>query len=96
MTFEFTPSWQLDTITPVDQDNVTSAASLKVAAPYQERAPSHPTAGELAELVRELFTEGSLTWDQLQALSRVAELKPMLEPAMAGIPAVRRVSGTRQ
>lgn len=97
MTFDFTPSWQdpaTATHTAVDVAVAALDASTVIARP--ERAPAHPGADELALLVRELFAEGSLSWDQLQALSRVAELKPMLEPALAGIPATRRVAGARR
>lgn len=96
MTFDFTPGW-LDPSTP-QSGSETEAAPLRATSTNtaKAKAPAHPSSRELAELVRELFTEGSLTWDQLQSLSHVAELKPMLEPAIAGIPSVRRISGHRQ
>ncbi|MGE4279683.1 MAG: hypothetical protein AB7G62_08865 [Magnetospirillum sp.] len=93
MTFDFTPGWRDDI---VDLADTTPAAPALQAQPVGQKAPAHPSTGEIALLVRELFSEGSLTWDQLQALSRVAELRPMLEPALDNVPAYRRVSGHRQ
>ncbi|WP_291717931.1 hypothetical protein [Magnetospirillum sp. 64-120] len=92
MTFDFTPGWYDET---VEMAGTATAPALHVQ-PAAQRAPSHPTSGEIALLVRELFSEGSLTWDQLQALSRVAELKPVLEPTLDNVPAFRRVSAHRQ
>lgn len=94
MTFDFITDWQDGCATGSAPEN-GSAPPLHLD-PAAGKAPPHPTSGELALLVRELFAEGSLTWDQLQALSRVAELRPMLEPTLAGIPSARRVCGHRQ
>lgn len=92
MTFDFTPGWRDETAELCD--TATSPALHRQSA--GQKAPPHPTSGEIALLVRELFSEGSLSWDQLQALSRVAELRPMLEPTLDNVPAFRRVSAHRQ
>lgn len=92
MTFDFAADWQESCA----NDCSPVAATPSPPAPGAAKAPPHPTSGELALLVRELFAEGSLTWDQLQALSRVAELRPMLEPTLAGVPSARRTAGQRQ
>lgn len=93
MTFDFTPGWRDDSVDLADTTPGGAAPRLHSAG---QQAPAHPSSGEIALLVRELFSEGSLTWDQLQALSRVAELRPMLEPALDNVPAYRRVSAHRQ
>lgn len=95
MTFDFTPDWQ-DSLASQSADETTMVSLRPHSGPAKPKAPPHPSNSELAELVHELFTEGTLTWDQLQSLSRVAELKPMLEPTIAAIPSVRRVSGHRR
>jgi len=92
MTFDFTPGWRDDAVELTD----TLAPPALQMQPAGQKAPPHPTSDEIALLVRELFSEGSLTWDQLQALSRVAELRPMLEPTLDNVPAFRRVSAHRQ
>jgi len=96
MTFDFTPGWLEPSATQSISETETAPLRVVSITPAKAKAPAHPSNLELAELVQELFTEGSLTWDQLQSLSRVAELRPMLEPAIAGTPLVRRVSGHRQ
>lgn len=95
MTFDFTSDWQ-DSLATQSGEEAAMVSLRPLSAPAKPKAPPHPSNSQLAELVQELFTEGSLSWDQLQSLSRVAELKPMLEPAIAGIPSVRRVSGLRR
>jgi hypothetical protein len=45
----------------------------------------------VAALVRELFSEGTLTWDQLRELARAPELSNLLDEALAGVPAGRRL-----
>lgn len=92
MTFDFTPGWRDETVELCD----TAAAPALHLQPSGQKAPAHPTTDQIALLVRELFSEGSLTWDQLQALSRVAELRPVLEPTLDNVPAFRRVSAHRQ
>lgn len=95
MTFDFTPDWQ-DSLATHSTDEAAMVSLRPLSAPAKPKAPPHPSNSELAELVHELFTEGTLTWDQLQSLSRVAELKPMLEPAIAGVPTIRRIAGLRR
>lgn len=94
MTFDFTTAWQDAGTAEAANDSAAYGAPRQNG--WTEKPPAHPTSGELALLVRELFSEGSLTWDQLQALSRVAELRPVLEPTLDGVPACRRVSAHRQ
>lgn len=95
MTFDFTPDWQ-DGLAALNPDEDTMVSLRPLSAPAKPKAPPHPSNSQLAELVHELFTEGTLTWDQLQSLSRVAELKPILEPAVAGVPTIRRIAGLRR
>lgn len=72
---------------------LSPAAEPVAVAPLPPRAPvpSQPSLHEVASLVRELFSEGTLSWDQLSELARVPELKNLLEDAMAGVPAGRRL-----
>ena len=94
MTFDFITDWR----DSVAAECAPESGAVTAESPRQsaEKPPAHPTSGELALLVRELFAEGTLTWDQLLALSRVAELRPMLEPVVGGVPSARRVCGHRQ
>ncbi len=52
--------------------------------------PSPLSLHDLAVLIRELFGEGSLSWDQLCALADLPDLAPLLSEAVAGAPAARR------
>lgn len=100
MTFDFAPGWL---------DAMSSATEYAAPAPRPIRleiglsrphcppcAPAHPTAAEMAELVEELFTEGSLSFEQLCSLSNVPELEPLLENTLAGVPASRRMAGAKR
>lgn len=93
MTFDFTPGWldsliqAAERITPAPR-----AAGAECAAPC---APAHPTPSQVAELVEELFSEGSLSFEQLCSLSNVPELEPLLGDTVAGVPQARRAVGRR-
>lgn len=103
MTFDFAPGWL---------DALSSSAEYAAPAPRPVRielglrtgarplpapcAPTHPTAAQMAELVEELFTEGSLSFEQLCSLSNVPELEPLLEDTVAGVPVSRRMAGTKR
>lgn len=49
---------------------------------------------QVAELVGELFTEGSLSFEQLCSLSNVPELKTLLGETLAGVAPARRQGTT--
>lgn len=51
---------------------------LKTASVPVFAIAQRPTAQELAGLVHELFTEGSLSWEQLHTLSNLPEFGSML------------------
>ena len=101
MTFDFAPGW-LDGLSgtaeyaapavprSVRMDGLNSG--LRRPPPAAPRAPAHPTVAEMAELVEELFSEGSLSFEQLCSLSNVPELEPLLETTLAGVPASRRLA----
>ena len=58
--------------------NLHSGQRLQSASPPVFAIAQRPTARELAGLVHELFTEGSLTWEQLHTLSSLPEFGSML------------------
>lgn len=96
MTFDFAPNWLDDQAYTVDHATarprpLISAAIIPGAAP-PPCAPPHPTVGQMADLVGELFTEGSLSFEQLCSLSHVPELKPLLGDTVAGVAPARRVT----
>jgi hypothetical protein len=95
VTFDFTPDW-LGTATSADCPRPASAAVARVkpsplvAPPC---APAPPTINEMAVLVGELFTEGSLSFEQLCSLSHAPELKHLLGDTMAKVAPSRRKAG---
>lgn len=93
MTFDFTPGW-LDSLIQTAEKSmpVPRAAATGSAAPC---APVHPTPAQVAGLVEELFTEGSLSFEQLCSLSNVPELESLLGATVAGVPQARRTVGRR-
>lgn len=91
MTFDFTPRW-LERAAPDETvSSLPPAARLSPLAAVP-CAPTHPDQRQLAELVRELFAEGTLSWEQLRSLATLPELRLLLEDAMAGVPAGRRLT----
>lgn len=90
MTFDFAPHWMdiISTATPY------SGAAPNPAAP-RACAPASPTMTEVAALVGELFTEGTLSYDQLRSLSTVPELALLLGATLDNVPAGRRVVPTK-
>ncbi|MGE5504060.1 MAG: hypothetical protein ACM31L_06510 [Actinomycetota bacterium] len=93
MTFDFVPDW-LETL--CGSADCTGATPTRVSPPLPAAAPHpSPSPAELALLVGELFTEGSLSWDQLRSLVAVPELGPHLQPALAATPAGRRLLSRR-
>ena len=53
------------------------------------KSPSYPSNAETAALVSELFTEGTLSPEQLCSLAGLPELQPHLRSAFAAMPAQR-------
>lgn len=97
MTFDFAPNW-LDGLTnrtdhaaprPLTGAAIPSGVLPGVVPP--PCPPPHPTLGQMADLVGELFTEGSLSFEQLCSLSNVPELEPLLGDTVAGVAPARRV-----
>lgn len=98
MTFDFAPGW-LDALSSTTDYASPAPPPVRVdlrrplPAPC---APAHPTTAEMAALVQELFTEGSLSFEQLRSLSHVPELERLLEDKVAGVPACRRVANGKR
>lgn len=94
MTFDFAPDW-------LGYESGESNTSLHVPVatpspcPPPPCAPAHPSDMELAALVGELFTEGTLSWDQLRTLGNLGELGSLLTETIAGVPQARRVTERR-
>lgn len=80
MTFDATPGW-VGSLTR----NATATGGGAIPC-----VPAHPTLAQVAELVTELFSEGSLTFDQLCSLRNVPELEPLLERTVASVRLARR------
>jgi len=64
---------------------------LAAASPPTFAVPNLPTALELAVLVRELFREGTLTFEQLCALAGLPDLAPLLSDLLAAAPMTRKL-----
>lgn len=100
MTFDFAPDW-LDTLSnagdttaiPFPRADTTAAAPLD-AAPA--RAPRHPSRDQMAQLVGELFAEGSLSFEQLCSLSNAPEMQDLLDDTVAGATPWRRMASGRR
>ncbi|CAA7618453.1 MULTISPECIES: hypothetical protein [Magnetospirillum] len=94
MTFDFAPDWM-----GAEAGDFTGTAQVPVAVPPLSPpppcAPAHPTDRELATLVGELFTEGTLSWDQLRTLGNVGELRNLLTDTIAEVPLARRITERR-
>lgn len=73
-------------------DSITAEAAAAGLAPLTPRAacPPQPSLPEVAALVRELFAEGTLSWDQLSELARGPELQALLAETVAAVPAIRK------
>ncbi|MDO8608049.1 MAG: hypothetical protein Q7R40_16055 [Phaeospirillum sp.] len=84
MTFDFAPDW----MTSLLQDTPFSPIS-QVGLPQTGSLPSYPNHAEVAALVSELFTEGTLSPEQLCSLAGLPELQPHLRSALAAMPAPR-------
>lgn len=92
MTFDFAPDW-LDTLAATDFSQPVPPAAVRfkpspAASPLMPPAP--PTLDQMADLVGELFTEGSLSFEQLCSLSNVPELSPLLGDTLANVAPSRR------
>lgn len=97
MTLDFAPEWLARTVAETEYTGASPrAVAVSPLAPPPPCAPAHPSARELAALVTELFTEGTLSWEQLQAMSNQPELRHLLDQAVAGAPATRRAAGGRR
>jgi hypothetical protein len=94
MTLDFAPDWMGTEI-----GEFIGTAQIPVAVPRLSPpppcAPAHPTDRELANLVGELFAEGTLSWDQLRTLGNVGELRSLLTDTIAGVPLARRITERR-
>jgi hypothetical protein len=76
VTFDFAPD--AIEISSADMDHV------------QPSAPAIGSMAEVAQLVEELFAEGSLSFEQLRSLSAVPELTLLLGGTLADVPIERR------
>jgi hypothetical protein len=94
MTYDFVPKWL---------EGLVAGGELSAPEPFA--APMRPLAplalplrclsgSELAALVGELFTEGSLSWEQLRSLLALPELSPHLRAALRNLPAAREFLAT--
>lgn len=63
---------------------------LPEASPPAFAVPHRPTLGELAALLRELFHEGTLSWEQMSSLANLPELQPLLAGLLSATPPHRR------
>lgn len=76
MTFDFAPEWMdallrdLPLLTPAGPSPLHAAAA----------PPPHPDARLLGEVVRELFTEGTLSAEQFRLLSAAPDLRTTETP----------------
>lgn len=64
MTFDYSPGWigalaQCDFVSPL--------------APARQTAPTHPTAPELAQILKELLVEGALSRSQFSQMNECLE-----------------------
>lgn len=82
MTFDFAPNWMTSRLT-----DLPFSPSELGRPPLQ--APGYPSNAETAALVHELFSEGTLSPEQLCSLAGLPELHPHLQNALAAIPAPR-------
>lgn len=103
MTFDFAPGWldglvnTPDYATPTPRSaTAASAAAVQSAYAATPCAPSHPTADQMARLVGELFTEGSLSFEQLCSLSHAPELNHLLGDTVAQVVPARRVAAPKR
>lgn len=90
MTFDFSPDLISSEPTSSGMSPAVRPISISPLIP-RPAAPPQPSLSEVARLVRELFSEGTLSWDQLNELARVPELKALLDEATADVPAGRRL-----
>ncbi|MBI5163808.1 MAG: hypothetical protein HY985_07890 [Magnetospirillum sp.] len=91
MTFDFAPDWT-NTETAVLAYSAAAPVAIRVPPLTPPTHPPHPTPVELAALVRELFCEGTLTLQELQAFGTLPELaRALAEPLAPRLP----VSPTR-
>lgn len=97
MTFDFAPNWPDGLTTPTNYaaprplTNTAIPSGVIPGAAPPPCAPPHPTLDQMADLVGELFAEGSLSFEQLCSLSNVPELESLLGDTVAGVVPARRV-----
>lgn len=97
MTFDFAPGWLEALTVPAD---CTPPRPLESAMPATALprakvlpcAPAHPTLNQMADLVGELFTEGSLSFEQLCSISNDPDMEPLLGDRIAGVAPARRAA----
>lgn len=96
VTFDFAPNWLdfVSTTTPYCGSAPAPLSPQPLARPRLAPpcAPANPSMTELAALVEELFTEGTLSYEQLRSLSTVPELASLLGDALSSVPAGRRAA----
>ena len=86
MTFDFAPDWMTSLLSgsPLSQ---AEFSHLPLVAGV--RSPNYPSDAETAALVSELFTEGTLSPEQMCSLAGLPELHPHLREALAAMPTPR-------
>ncbi len=86
MTFDFAPDWMAALLKDSPFSPVAPAGSLLAGG---MPTPNYPSHAQTAALVSELFTEGTLSPEQLCSLAGLPELQPHLGSALAARPASR-------
>jgi hypothetical protein len=86
MTFDFAPDWMTSLIggSPQTQQGLPHLPLMDGL-----RSPNYPSNAETAALVSELFTEGTLSPEQMCSLVGLPELRPHLRDVLAAQPAPR-------
>lgn len=101
MTFDFAPGWldslidSPDVATQVVRPTPTLTAAALAAPGAAPCAPAHPTDAQMARLVGELFSEGSLSFEQLCSLSHAPGLGVLLGDTVAQVTPARRTATAR-
>lgn len=95
MTFDFAPRWLEMVSTATPYSGAPQPVALSPLTQPAQCAPASPSMIEVAALVEELFTEGTLSYEQLRSLSTVPELAALLGDALSSVPACRRTAGQK-
>ena len=86
MTFDFAPDWRTSLM---NGSPLTQAGGANIPLANGMQTPNFPSDAETAALVSELFTEGTLSPEQMCSLAGLPELYPHLRQALAAMPAPR-------